>query len=585
MATAKVMTYKNFRGVDFSNKEVIPSRSPNSINMWKSYADTDAVCVETRPGMKKLGDFGAEVYGIYFYELINEISRTTQVLVHAGTKIYNWKNYPNSPVEKTIIYENINPFKSNAFVFNNIFYFKDGLNYLEYDGLIMKPVVGTIPLTTIGRAPLGGGTIYQRVNLIQPKRRNAFVADGKSKEFYLDATDLDPASTFICTAEVNGVNMVESINFEVDREKGIVTFGSAPEAPLSDGSDNVYITFSKTVPGYADRILKSNLLCEFDNRIFFSGNEDYPNAVFHTELNDPRFIADLNYYTEGTDFKKVKAMVPGNNALWVFKEPNQGNTTAFYHTPVIDDEYGKVYPSSHSTISTGCISTGINFNDDIVFFSERGMEGISGDIGSEQFLTHRSTLVDSKLTNEANYENMQLTEYNGYLLCLVNNHIYLADSRQKYSNTNDNSVEYEWYYWELPFDIRFLKEYRNKLFIITMDGIIYELKGIYDDSLNINSIWTLPETNFGSDAYLKTSNKRGGVAIVKKMNNDSITVKTKTSKEEEEEISSYSDKKGYIVYRIKKKKWSFIQFSFSSNKPFGLFSCTLEAFIGGYVKR
>ena len=43
--------------------------------------------------------------------------------------------------------------------------------------------------------------------------------------------------------------------------------------------------------------------------------------------------------------------------------------------------------------------------------------------------------------------------------------------------------------------------------------------------------------------------------------------------------------KGYIVYRIKKKKWKRLQMKFSSTKPFGLNNYTLESFVGGYVKR
>ena len=50
-------------------------------------------------------------------------------------------------------------------------------------------------------------------------------------------------------------------------------------------------------------------------------------------------------------------------------------------------------------------------------------------------------------------------------------------------------------------------------------------------------------------------------------------------------VDTYSDEKGYIVCRIKKKKWKRIQLIFSSNEQFGLFLCTLEVFIGGYIKR
>ena len=42
-----------------------------------------------------------------------------------------------------------------------------------------------------------------------------------------------------------------------------------------------------------------------------------------------------------------------------------------------------------------------------------------------------------------------------------------------------------------------------------------------------------------------------------------------------------------MKYKIKEKKWTQIQLKFYSdevNRPFGIFSATLEAFVGGYVK-
>ena len=105
-------------------------------------------------------------------------------------------------------------------------------------------------------------------------------------------------------------------------------------------------------------------------------------------------------------------MVAGNNALWVFKEPSQANTSIFYHIPndIYNenlDENQRGYPSTHSSIATGCVGSAINFMDDIVFFSPRGMEAMSTtDITTEQLLAHRSSLVDSQLLNESDYKNM-----------------------------------------------------------------------------------------------------------------------------------------------------------------------------------
>ena len=38
---------------------------------------------------------------------------------------------------------------------------------------------------------------------------------------------------------------------------------------------------------------------------------------------------------EGLDLSEVTGLGAGNNALWVFKEPSQANTTVFYHNPTI----------------------------------------------------------------------------------------------------------------------------------------------------------------------------------------------------------------------------------------------------------
>ena len=69
------------------------------------------------------------------------------------------------------------------------------------------------------------------------------------------------------------------------------------------------------------------------------------------------------------------------------------------------------------------------------------------------------------------------------------------------------------------------------------------------------------------------------------MTGEEVTVSVKTDNNGFEEINTYQNIKGYVVSRIKKKKWKSIQLKFSSNKPFGLISSTLEAYIGSYVKR
>ena len=328
--------YGNFRGVDFRGEDINIIRSPDSLNVWKDYKEVDSI--RTRPGMVLQTAFDGPIYGIFFY---NDMQ-----LVHSGSKLYKVKNGV-----KTVLYSGLKEGRSDSFTFENVWYFKDGKHYLQYDGSSIKEVEGYVPTTSIGRKPSGGGTTYEDVNMLQPRRINTFLADGGSFDFVLDAMNID--TDYPPIVKVDDVVVTEG--YTVDYAAGKISFTKAPDAPKTDGRDNVSIEFRKTVQKYKDAIVNCTLLQVFDNRVFFSGNEDFPNVIWHCSLNDPSYVSDLDYYREGLDSAKVRGLVAGNNALWVFREPSQANTTVFYHTPTIDAEYGKIYPSTHSSITTGCV--------------------------------------------------------------------------------------------------------------------------------------------------------------------------------------------------------------------------------------
>jgi len=569
--------YTNFKGVDFSSRkdEISLYRSPDALNVWKNYKSNNGRCIETRPDIELIDTFDNPVYGLFFYT-INTIDHK---IVHTGTSLIDIDLSTN---EKKVIKENgMKPAKSQAFISNNIFFIKDGLNYLEYDGETLKDVEGTIPVTFINCKPSGGGVAYQDHNMLSAKEQNWFLADGKSKEYMLNDKEINSVDK----VWVDDVLKTKDTDYTVDLVLGKVIFKTAPAEPNTEGQDNVKIEYTKNSQSKADRIKKCSLLTVFDDRIFFSGNVDYPNYIFHSEFNgisglaDPRYISDTDYYLEGIDTSRVKAMVPGNNALWVFKEPSQANTSIFYHVPndIYNENVGenqRAYPSTHSSIATGCVGNAINFMDDIVFFSPRGMEALATtDVTTEQLLAHRSSYIDSKLLNETNYKNMLLEEWEGYLLVIIDNHIYLADSNADYSN----SARYEWYYWELDINVTSTS---------VKDGVLYlcgnnKIYTLTKTDTNINSYWTTIEDEFKYPQYLKTTNKKGCVVDVV----GDITISEKLDNNGFQTIDTYKNTKGFVVVKKKKKKWKSIQMKFSSNKPFSLYSATLESCVGGYVKR
>lgn len=561
MANLVSRIYSGFRGLDFRGEEVNLVRSPNCLNVWKDYKETESI--RTRPNIELKEAFDNTIWGVFFYVVGN----TEMMLVHSGTKLYKIVNGV-----REVLYEGLNPTRSQSFIYNNIWYFKDGINYLEYDGDTIAEVVGYVPTTTIGKRPSGGGSLYEGVNLLSSERINTFLSDGMSTEYFVDAQEID--ATRQPEVRINDA-LIDKTEYTVDYALGKITFNSPPPLPLTDGQDNVSIRFAKTINGYRERINHCTMLQVFDNRVFFSGNPNYPNQIFHCALNNPRYCDDNDHYAEGLDMAEVKGMVAGNNALWVFKEPSQANTTIFYHNPTLDADYGKIYPSVHSSITTGCIGKAINFNDDIAFFSERGMEAINGDITTEQVVAHRSSLADRKMIAEADYKDMVLEEYEGYLFVFIGNKVYLADSRAMFQN--ENHYEYEWFYWELSEEITCAIVYKGVMYLGSKKGI-YTLTDYESD---VYAYWTTPLDKFNYPQYLKITNKKGSVVEA----TGDITVHAKMNGKEWEEVGHFENVTDYFVIKKKFKKFKDLQYRFSSNTRFSLEQATVECFVGGYVKR
>jgi hypothetical protein len=188
---------------------------------------------------------------------------------------------------------------------------------------------------------------------------------------------------------------------------------------------------------------------------------------------------------------------------------------------------------------------------------------------------HRSSLVDRKLIAEDQYKDMILTEWEGYLLVFIGDKVYLADSRAMF--TNENHLEYDWFYWQLEKQVSCAKVHNGVLYIGTADGV-YTLT---DNECDVESWWTTPLDKFKYPHMQKTTNKRGCVAEA----TGDISVYAKTNKTDFELIGTYENVTDSFVSRIKRKKFKDIQLKFYSKTRFSLETVTLECFVGGYIKR
>lgn len=365
------------------------------------------------------------------------------------------------------LFDGMNCRKSASFIFNNRLYIIDGKNYLVYDGSTVKNVVGEayIPTTYINIIPAGEnadiGTQYEQRNVLQPKFKHTFVADGETVEFYMNENQLEE----ICEVKVYG----EIANdWESDLAGGKITFTTAPKKPEDAGYTEFYagieITAKRTLKAVSgvteekeniyELITDCTIATVYDNRVFFSGNPGYPNHVFYCGRNitgyiDPTYFGVLNYMQDGVGIAPITGMMAVADTLMVLKSDTQQDGSVYFHTPTStgEDMQPVIYPSTQGLNGIGCLGACVNFLDDPVFISRLGVEAIGQlSVRYERAMEHRSGLIDAKLLCTKLSET-SLAEWNGYLAVLINGEMFLADSRQRYTHDNGN-VQYEWYYAE-----------------------------------------------------------------------------------------------------------------------------------------
>ena len=351
--------------------------------------------------------------------------------------------------------------KSVSFVFNNALYILDGYQCFKYFDGFVSPIGAYIPTTYKNIMPSGenanAGIEYEQRNLLTYYFKNTFFYDEKNdtRTFKLSETDLDG----IVSVYLYGKRCTE---FTRDLPAGKITISDNFEIPK--GIDymsyaGVEITALKRYENQNEELItKCTLATTFDDRIFVSGNPLTPNTVYWcgrnatTGLVEPTYFPINNYVQAGVGYAPITGLIPVADTLMALKSDTQQDGAVYYIKGIEtgDDLVPKIYQSERGLSGIGCMGACVNFLDDPVFLSRLGLEGISKlEIASERSIQHRSSLVDAKLSNftEKQLKDAVIEEWNGYLMLLVDGKIFMADSRQMYTDET-GVMQYEWYYLE-----------------------------------------------------------------------------------------------------------------------------------------
>jgi hypothetical protein len=199
-------------------------------------------------------------------------------------------------------------------------------------------------------------------------------------------------------------------------------------------------------------ISKCTKICVFDGKIFVTGNPLHPNTVFFTSTNltgynDPTYWGMYNFINTGIGATKNAGFATSQGVLMVFKGDTAQDGSIYYISPVDTgfDPCPRFYAVTEGNAGVGCIGGAVNFMDDVVFISKRGLDAVSKLMTNmERSIVHRSSMVDRKLLGEK-LANVRMVEWKGYLVIAIEGRLYLADSRAMYADATGNA-QYEWFY-------------------------------------------------------------------------------------------------------------------------------------------
>ena len=615
-----------FKGVDFANNatQVKPYRSPDAENITSDLAGKPV----KRTGYRTVGVFDAgRINGIY--RLATE--DVEKVLVHAGTKLYEWSRQEEVwSANGTVIKEGLNDERSVAFQKNKRLWILDGQFYWVYgefdEAFVCKKVseIAYSPTTIISRNPDGtGGTLLESVNLISEKRTNSFLGKDSTTVYVLDSKELDSGAVTARKLGSSGdwVDLKETTDFTVDRTAGKVTFKTAPGASPVTGRDNVEITFCKAVEGAADKINHSTVTTAYGvngatDRTFFAGNAEHPNLLWWSALDDPSYVPDVNYAILGQDSSAIMGFSRIGNSLAVHKEDNEQDQTIFLLTGAFSE--GKsVFTVSGGIAGVGAISKHAfaTLGTEPFFLARQGVYAITTqDFNMERYAQVRSYYINPRLTAEKTLAEAAAIEYNNCYYLSVGGHVYMADGRQKEyeKNAPQSTYQYEWYYLT-NIDARVWWDFDGRLYFGDSTGRIKafafddehtaQFDAYADDGAPIRCFWDTPFFTFDELSRYKTLKgfwlmlspyRRSSVNIYYRIKGELRLTKHSTvdifdfNDINFERFSFNTDDSPMIVpTNSKAKKFMLIQFRIENNAPgegFGFYEMEAQYTVQGKFK-
>ncbi len=476
-----VFSIDNFKGIDRTSApaNVAKNRSCWCPNMIR---DTPGkVC--KRPGTEKMLQFDAPLNGIF--EL-----RGTRVY-HAGTELHCGDN---------VVCDAMADGLSTAKQLGGKLWISDGAKLRVYGKLgeaddapdACKAVedIAFVPQVSVGRAPNGGGETYHPVNLLSEKFTDSFNVPTGTKTLQLSFSALLATAVMVQQRGAGGTwtDLVEGTGFSVNRTTGLVTLTVGTPANPVTGEDNVKVTAAKDA---AEGRAKING-CRFGicygvagaaDRLFLSGNGEWSNYTWYSELDDPTYFGDLWYVVTGQAHSATTGFSIINRQMAIHKKEDDNERNIYLYYGSLSDKGEPQFTSSDIIQGKGAISPySFGYVKEPIFLTRLGICATTPiEYNAERYVQGRSYFLNGDLVNEAGMENATACVFKEFYVLALGGRLYILDTLVR---TNENSTrsdyQYEGYIWlDIPARVLFAND--TELWYGDAAGGVYRFKTDLED--------------------------------------------------------------------------------------------------------
>ena len=502
---------------------------------------------------------------------------------------------------------------------------------------------------------------YEKINLLQNKRKYSFTPSSGADTVQtlnigikkLDGVDYvndgtievhlvfayhrvklaEPSGMYLSVLKDSSNRPTFWYNFGANRVNGTVHIRTPKTVYDFDGifetdeyakGYTVEVIITKTVPGYQERINQCTVQAIYgynsSDRVFFTGNPNYPNYDWYSNFKNPTYVEELSYATVGTVSSAIIGYARFDKYLAILKEDTNEDSTMYLRYGSVDGAGNISFPTFQSVTGTGAISSKAigTLLDEPLFLSNTGIYAIvSNSLTDERTIQNRSYFVDSALTKEKALERAISITWNGYFLLCVNGHCYLLDGRQDkaYRDKSASNFVYECYYWEnIP--ARCFCNHKTgaseNLYYGTENGALCRfntdvegLERFNDNGEAIACAWATLADDDGNIALNKMLLKKGGSVTVKPYSQSSAKIYFRTEKQAEAYLAhqatvdmhdwqstdfsritfnaNNSPQEIFFSHKISKyRRLQIIIANDSLNEGFGIYTITKHYLLGGF---